>query len=269
MLDPGDGLGQPAASHVVGCLGERAERAGEGTRGESGESYDEGGHERSRGEVGGEGQLGVVAEPVGPIPYVATDRLLDGVQVIDEYRHRVPPGAGVDVQRGAVGGARRLLLVGSGASGVLGREGVLQGRALGCGGDLPETGLGGDACGAHLAEVEVRLAAEGALGEHAVEEPAFESDGLLDRGQLSQRRKAVAQLTVGARRGLRHRIDGVQGIDGARVEGENRVRVGGACVGGGTDVGQPSQVTLEDIVDRPFGAHRAQRRVNALAGSGE
>lgn len=73
LLDPGDGLGQPASSHVVGGLGERAERASEGTRGEGGESYDEGGHERSGGEIGGEGQLGVVAEPVGPVPNVVTD----------------------------------------------------------------------------------------------------------------------------------------------------------------------------------------------------
>lgn len=159
----------------------------------------------------------MAAEPVGPVPYVVADRPLDGVQIVDEYGHRVPPGAGVGAQGGAVGGAFRLILVGGGAFGVLGAEGVLQGSALGRGGDLPEAGEGGDARGAHLGECEVLAAVEGTLGEHAVEEPAFESYRLLGRSQFPQRRRAVAQLTIGARRGLRHRVDGVESVDGGGV----------------------------------------------------
>jgi hypothetical protein len=142
-----------------------------------------------------------MAEPVGPVPYVGTYRLLDGVQIVDEYGHSVPPGADVGTQRGAVGGAFRLFLVGGGAFGVLGCEGLLQGRALGCGGDLPEAGEGGDTGGAYLAEFEVTAAVEGALGKHAVEQSAFESDGLRGRRQLPQRGQPVTQLAVRARRG--------------------------------------------------------------------
>lgn len=269
LLDTGDGCGQSAARHVVSGLGESTERARERPGGDSGEARDQGGDERARDEIGGEGQFGIVAEPVGPVPYVVTDRLLDGVQIVDEYGHRVPPGAGVGAQRGVVGGAFRLFLVGGGAFGVLGREGFLQCRALRCGGDLPEAGEGGDAGGSHLGEVDVRTAVEGALGEHTVEEPAFEGDGLLGGGQLAQRGQPVAQLAVGAGRGLRHRIDGVQGVDGAGVEGEGRGLAHGASVGGGSDVGETPQVPLDDVLDGAFAAHSAQCRVNALARGGK
>ncbi len=173
------------------------------------------------------------------------------------------------MQRGTVGGALRLILVGGGVFCVIGGEGVLQGRALGRGGDLPETGEGGDACGAHLGEGDVLAAVKPTIGEHAIEEAAFERDGLLGRGQLPQRGQAVAQLTVGARRGLRHRIHGVQRVDGAGVEGEGRGLVFGAPVGSGADAGQALQAPLDDILDRTVAAHPAQCRVNALAGSGE
>lgn len=270
--------------HFVGGLGEGAERTREGTRGKGGEARDEGGHERSRDETGGEAQLRVVTEAVRPVPYVVADRLLDGVQIVDEYGHRVPPGAGLDAQRGAVGGAFRLVLVGGGASGALGAEGFLQRRALGRGGDLPEAGEGGDACGAHLGEGEVLTAVEGALGEHTVEETAFESDRLLGHGQFPQRGQSVAQFTVGAGGGVRHGVYGVEGVDGGGVEGESGgtvdfvragfVRaggpaVGGSPVGGGAGGGEAPQVPLDDILDGSFGAHSAQRGVNALARSGE
>lgn len=191
LLDTGDGRGQPVSCYVVGVLDERTERAGEGTRGEGGEGRDQGGHERSRQEVGGEAQFGVMTEAVGPVPYVVTDRLLDGVQVVHEYGHRVPPGAGVGAECGAVCGGFGPALVGGGAFGVLGGERVLQRGELGWGGDLPEAGEGGDAGGAHLGEGEVLAVVEGAVGEHAVEEAAFEGDGLLGGGQFPQRRQAV------------------------------------------------------------------------------
>ncbi|WP_019075616.1 hypothetical protein [Streptomyces hokutonensis] len=54
--------------HVAGGHGERAERAGEGTGGESSQARDERGDECARNEIGDEAQRSVVAEPVGPLP---------------------------------------------------------------------------------------------------------------------------------------------------------------------------------------------------------
>ncbi|MDQ0934762.1 hypothetical protein QFZ49_004702 [Streptomyces turgidiscabies] len=274
LLDTGDGRGQPVPGHVMGGLGERTEGAGEGTGGEGGEAGHEGGDEGSRQDVGGEGQFGVTTEVVRPVPYVVADRLLDGVEVVHEYGHRVPPGAGVCAQRGAVGGDFGAALVGGGSGGGPGGERVLQGGELGRGGDLPEAGQGGDAGGTHLGEGEVLAAVEDALGEHAVEEAAFEGDRLLGRRQFPQRRQSIAQLTVVARHGVRHRVDGVEGVDGGGVENEGGGAVGGALspglpVGSGADGVEAAQVPLDDALDVALGAHRAQRRVDALAGGGE
>lgn len=255
--------------HVVGGLGERAERAGEGTGGESGEAGDERGHERSRDEVGGEVRLGVVVEPVGPVPHSVTDRLLDGVQIVDEHGHRGPPGAGVGTQRGAVGGVLRPTFVGGGALGVLGREGLLQGRALGCGGELPEARQGGDAGGADLGEGEVLTAVEGSFGEHAVEEPAFEGDGLLGRGQLLSAAspslsRPSARVAVRATGSTAFRAS-------TAVVKKVSVAARSALppVGSSADAGETSQTLADDALDGALAAHRAQRRVDARARGGQ
>ena len=90
LLDAGDSRGQPVPRHVVGGLGERAQRAGEGTGGESGEARYEGGDERSRDEKGGEYDLGVVAETCDRVIVMYAGEIVeegDVMQILTRPRH--------------------------------------------------------------------------------------------------------------------------------------------------------------------------------------